>query len=272
MLLVHVAFPPWPGRAREIVGPPGRRDPGGIPPGTHSRRGRLRAFTASGDRTLPRRPRLEPGENEGRQGRDDGDGDRRPARNPRAASLASPVPGRRGLEREGAEGDADAERELLGDAPTGWSRSSCRGSRRRHRRCALMLVNCSERKQPPTNRTIMISQCGVVGVNRPFAARKAAPTRAFQVSSRGSRICAGSCLARVFMNSAPDRRDEGEGAGLQRVEAEADLQHQRAAGTGWRRCRCGTAKPPKTLIAEGRDAQQAEVDQRDGACARAWTT
>ena len=47
-----------------------------------------------------------------------------------------------------------------------------------------MPVNCSERKQPPISSTDSMIACGVVGVNSPDAARKAAPITALNVSTR----------------------------------------------------------------------------------------
>jgi hypothetical protein len=66
-----------------------------------------------------------------------------------------------------------------------------------------MPVNCSERKQPPTSSTERMIACGVVGVNSPEAARKAAPITALTVRTRRKPKRARMVLASVFMISAP---------------------------------------------------------------------
>ena len=68
---------------------------------------------------------------------------------------------------------------------------------------ALTLVNWSERKQPPTSRTIVMVQCGVEAVKRPFAARKHEPRSAFDVITARKPERRRMRAARVFMNSAP---------------------------------------------------------------------
>ena len=68
---------------------------------------------------------------------------------------------------------------------------------------ALRLVNCSERKQPDTTSTTMITTCGVCSVNSPKPASIAEASSAFTHSTRRKPKRLSTLAAMVFMNIAP---------------------------------------------------------------------